>query len=325
MFLWRSPLRFLLLPFSAIFVALAYARRLFYRLGLLKSNRLPVPVLIVGNITAGGTGKTPLTATLAKALAECGFSPGIISRGYKGRAEAPLLVDAESLPEIAGDEPVLLAKRGFPVCVGKNRVEAGRTLLRIHPECDILIGDDGLQHYALARDFEIAVIDAKTGLGNGLPLPAGPLRELPSRLDQVDAIVVNGGSLNRSHAVPIFSMRLAGNRFVDVDHPGHAASAGDFSGKRIHAIAGIGHPQRFFDQLAGLGLEFTPHPFPDHHRYIPQDLEFDACDIILMTEKDAIKCIGFAPGRSWFLEVNAEIDLALVELIVKTLGKPNGS
>lgn len=323
--IWRSPLRFLLLPVAALFAALAFMRRKLYNFGLLKSTRLPVPVLIVGNITAGGTGKTPLVAFLAKKLAERGYAPGIVSRGYGGRAACAMAVGASSSPEIVGDEPILLAKCGFPVWVGRKRAEAGRELLAMHPECDILICDDGLQHYALDRDFEIAVLDGKIGLGNGLPLPAGPLREPPSRLKRVDAIVVNGGGFGFESSVPMFDMRLCGDRFVNVDHPENSAGAEDFSGKRIHALAGIGNPQRFFDHLAGLGLQFDPHPFPDHHPFRKSDLGFDACDIILMTEKDAIKCIGFAPGKCWFLQVNAEIGPALVELILKTIGKSNGS
>jgi tetraacyldisaccharide 4'-kinase len=323
--IWRSPLRFLLLPFAAIFACLAWMRRLAYRHSFLQAIRLPVPVLIVGNITAGGTGKTPLVAFLAQALAEQGYAPGILSRGYGGKVAGAAPVEASSRPEIVGDEPMLLAKLGFPVWVGKKRAAAGKALLAAHPECDVLICDDGLQHYALHRNFEIAVIDGKTGLGNGLPLPAGPLREPPSRLKNVDAIVVNGGGFEVRNDVPSFEMRLCGNRFVNVDQPGLSADAHHFSGKRIHAIAGIGNPQRFFDHLSGLGLQFVPHPFPDHHPYSQSDLEFDACDILLMTEKDAIKCIGFAPGKCWFLQVNAEIDLTLVETIVKTIGKSHGS
>ncbi len=318
---WQSPARFLLLPFGLIFGLLAHVRRMLYRYGLLESIRPPVPVLIVGNITAGGSGKTPLVAALAEALAVRGLHPGVVSRGYGGSAAAPLKVDKTGDPGIFGDEPLLLASKGFPVWVGKKRGDAALGLLASDPQCDILIGDDGLQHYALCRDFEIAVIDGERVFGNGRLLPAGPLRELPSRLDSVDAIVVNcaGKPLQLHTSAPVFSMHLSGNVFISVDHP--EISASEFPGKKLHAIAGIGNPQRFFDHLAALGLRFTPHPFPDHHPYRSEDLEFEDCDIIIMTEKDAIKCRGLAPGKSWFLPVKAEIDSALVELILKTLGK----
>ena len=322
---WRSPLRILLLPFGLLFGLLVHVRRLFYRYGLLESTKLPVPVVIVGNITAGGSGKTPLVMALAKALSETGLHPGIVSRGYGGRASGPIPVEESSRPEDVGDEPVLLRKTGFPVWVGRKRGQAAQKLLDAHPECDILIGDDGLQHYALCRDFEIAVIDASRGLGNGLLLPAGPLREPPGRLKQVNAIVFNGGEYPTEGPVPTFGMRLSGNRFISLDHPEISANASNFQGKSIHAIAGIGNPDRFFAHLASLGLQFTPHPFPDHHPYRDEDLEFENCDFILMTEKDAIKCGGFAPGKCWFLQVGAEVDPGLAELIVQTLGKTDGS
>ena len=322
---WRSPLRILLLPFGLLFGLLVHLRRLFYRYGLLESTKLPVPVVIVGNITAGGSGKTPLVMALAKALSDLGLHPGIVSRGYGGRASGPIPVEESSSPEDVGDEPILLRKTGFPVWVGRKRGQAAQKLLDAHPECDILIGDDGLQHYALRRDFEIAVIDASRGLGNELLLPAGPLREPPARLKQVNAIVLNGGEFPTEGPVPTFSMRLSGNRFINLDHPEISANAADFSGKCIHAIAGIGNPDRFFAHLSALGLQFTPHPFPDHHPYRAEDLEFENCDIILMTEKDAIKCEGFAPGKCWFLQVAAEVDPGLAELILKTLGITNGS
>lgn len=322
---WNSPCRFLLLPLSLIFCLLAFSRRLLYRAGLLESSRLPVPVVIVGNITAGGSGKTPLVAALAGQIASMGFHPGIISRGYGGNARSPLQVELTSSPEIVGDEPILLRKSGFPVWVGRKRADAARMLLKAHPQCDILLADDGLQHYALCRDFEIAVIDGSAGFGNGLPLPAGPLREPVSRLESVNAIVCNGKAPDLDFAAPKFEMRLSGNSFISLDHPENSAQAMDFSGKKIHAIAGTGHPRRFFEHLAGLGLQFVPHAFPDHHAYGMEDLEFEPCDIILMTEKDAIKCRGLAPGKCWFLPVKAEIDPALAKLIIETLGITDGS
>ena len=322
---WRSPLRILLLPLSFLFGLLVRVRRFLYRRGLLESTKLPVPVVIVGNITAGGSGKTPLVMALAKTLSEKGLHPGIVSRGYGGKASRPIPVEESSRPEDVGDEPVLLRKTGFPVWVGRRRGQTARQLLDAHPECDILIGDDGLQHYALCRDFEIAVIDASRGLGNGLLFPAGPLREPPGRLKQVNAIVLNGDGFPFESPPPAFGMKLSGNRFTSLDHPETSANAVDFSGKSIHAVAGIGNPDRFFAHLAALELQFTPHPFPDHYPYRAEDLAFENCDIILMTEKDAIKCEGFAPGKCWFLQVAAEIDPGLAELILNTLGMTNGS
>lgn len=318
---WHSPSRFFLFPVSLIFGLVVRVRRACYRLGLLESTRLQVPVLIVGNITAGGSGKTPLVAALAQALASRGLHPGIISRGYGGNAVSPLPVDQSSDPERVGDEPVLLARTGFPVWVGRNRADAARGLLSANPQCDILIGDDGLQHYALYRDFEIVVIDGARGFGNGNLLPAGPLREPVSRLDNADAIVVNstGQDLPLNSPTPTFAMHLSGQTFVNLGHPEITTSG--FAGKKLHAIAGIGNPQRFFDHLTSLGLEFTPHPFPDHHPYRAEDLEFEACDIILMTEKDAIKCKAFNLEKCWFLPVRTEVDPALLELIMKALRK----
>ncbi|NNM83510.1 MAG: tetraacyldisaccharide 4'-kinase [Burkholderiales bacterium] len=318
---WHSPLRFLLLPFSLIFSVLALARRKLYQTGLLSSESVGVPVVIVGNITAGGTGKTPLVAALAAELEKRGMHPGIVSRGYGGSNRKPSPVSASSDPSVSGDEPVLLASKGFPVWIGRARADAARQLLASCPDCDILISDDGLQHLALERDFEIAVVDGEKGFGNGLPLPAGPMREGISRLDSVDAIVVN--SPGKAHlalpkAVPRFDMELHGNAFFNVDEP--RVSATNFDGKRIHAIAGIGNPKRFFDHLQSLGIDFVSHPFPDHHPYVAQDLSFENCDIILMTEKDAIKCRGLAPGKCWFLPVKAEIDPQLVALLLNTLG-----
>ena len=320
---WHSPLRFLLAPPALFFGLISASRRSLYRAGLLRQTRMPVPVIVVGNITAGGAGKTPLVAALARALREAGMHPGIVSRGYGGNAPGPEAVHPKSDPARSGDEPVLLAARGFPVWIGRKRVEAALALLSAEPECDILIADDGLQHYALARDFEIAVIDGSKGLGNGWLLPAGPLREPPSRLDSVDAVVINspsGARIPDTPGVPRFDMFLGGTTFLNVDTL-EAASPTRFEGLRVHAVAGIGNPERFFDRLASLGIGFVPHPFPDHHPYRASDLDFENRDAVLMTEKDAVKCKGLAPGKCWFLPVEAEIDPRLLALLLKTLGK----
>lgn len=327
---WYSPrhslLTALLRPVSLLFGAAVALRRALYRAGVLRSLRLPVPVVVVGNITVGGSGKTPLVAALARALAQRGFTPGIVSRGY-GRDRddgAPILVAADDDPARVGDEPLLLARNGYPVVVARNRVAAGRALLARHPACDVIVADDGLQHYRLARSVEIAVVDARRALGNGFLLPAGPLREPASRLDQVDAVVAliaaeSGGPAVRPGA---FTMTLAAGNFRRVDDPRVTAPASSFVGGGVHAVAGIGNPARFFEELDAMGITATRHPFPDHHRFAAADLAITGARAILMTEKDAVKCERFAGERCWCLPVEARVDDALVDLIE---GKLRGS
>ena len=328
---WYSPRTTLaaamLLPLSLFFRAAVALRRAGYRSGLLHSVALPVPVVIVGNITVGGSGKTPLVAALARALAQRGFHPGIVSRGY-GRDHDdgdPLPVHPDADPRQTGDEPLLLARAGYPVVVARDRVAAGRALLARHPDCDVILADDGLQHYRLRRDVEIAVVDAARALGNGWLLPAGPLREPASRLRAVDAVVVLAAA--GAHA-PLpelrgaFAMTLVGDRFVRVDDPLTTLPAAAFAREGVHALAGIGHPERFFAQLAAMGIAATPHPFADHHRFVAGDLALPEAQAILMTEKDALKCETFSDERCWYLPVRACIDDALVNLIE---GKLRGS
>ncbi len=321
------PVQILLaMPSSLLFGLLAGLRRALYRLGILRTEHLPVPVIVVGNLSVGGSGKTPLTLTLVEWLRQAGFAPGIVSRGYGGTARLPLPVTALSDPALVGDEPVLLARRAAcPVWIGRNRPDAGRNLLAAHPEVDVLISDDGLQHLALARDIELVVVDAARGFGNGWLLPAGPLREPLSRLARVDAIVINGREATPlPPAPPHFRMHIAGSRFINLAHPEREVAAKHFASEQasgtLHAIAGIGHPERFFRQLASLGLEATPHPFPDHHAYIASDLP-GGC--VLMTEKDAVKCahLGKQSARSdlWFLAVDADIEGGLQPLIIQLL------
>lgn len=287
-----------------------------YRAAMLKSRRLPVPVVVVGNLTVGGTGKTPLVIHLARALHARGMRPGVVSRGYASAGRGVREVGPQDDPLLAGDEPVLIAQRaGVPVWVGADRVAAGRALLARHPDCDVLIADDGLQHYRLARDVEIAVIDEQ-GAGNGWPIPAGPLREPLDRLERVDAIVLNGARAPEDVRAPLdaarFSMSLAGDRFFRLGEPQMTCESRRLRGLRLHAVAGIGRPQRFFDSLSRLGLAFVAHPFPDHHRYRAAELAFDDCDAILMTEKDAVKCRRLGLGQTWVLPVDAVVrpDLA---------------
>ncbi|MDD5330177.1 MAG: tetraacyldisaccharide 4'-kinase [Sulfuricella sp.] len=321
-----TPLHVLLLPPAILFRLAAALRRACYRAGLLRSVRLAVPVIVVGNISVGGTGKTPLVLWLANFLRQQGRRPGIVSRGYGGSALGPVEIGAGGDPAVVGDEPLLLAgKSGCPVWVGRDRVAAAEALLRAHPECDVLVSDDGLQHYRLGRDVEVAVVDGERLFGNGLPLPAGPLRESVSRLDSVDAVVVNGGGQN--DGMPTrngFEMRLDGRVFYNLKDPARRVEAADFRGRKLHAVAGIGNPQRFFELLRGLGLGFEAHAFPDHYAYRRQDLEYAEADAVLMTEKDAVKCAGFADERFWVLAVEAVLAPAFGELILRKLRNDNG-
>ncbi len=311
-----GPLHLLLLPASLLFGLIAAIRRALYRSGLLRSEKLPVPVIVIGNITVGGSGKTPLTLWLAQQLAERGWHPGIISRGYGGAAASPRAVSPGDSAEAVGDEPLLMALRGLcPVWIGRDRPAAAHALLQAHPECDVLLSDDGLQHYRLRRDVEIAVVDGSRRFGNGFLMPAGPLRERPSRLRTVDAVVINGGAARSGEYV----MRLEGAAFQNLANPASSRTAGDFGGLRVHAIAGIGHPQRFFDHLKSLGLVVQSHPFPDHHHYTAADLAFRDADAILMTEKDAVKCAPFANEKCWALRVDARLDPMLAHHILERI------
>lgn len=293
-----QPLR----PLSWLFAVITAARRLAYARGWLGTWRAPVPVIVVGNISVGGTGKTPLTLALVERLRQAGWRPGIVSRGYGGRTTWPALVHADSAPAEVGDEPLLLARRaGVPVVVDPQRARGVRALLAAS-DCDLVICDDGLQHYALARDIEIAVIDGRRGLGSRRLLPSGPLREPVSRLATVDFRVINGG-WQRDEAAPAegVTMALLPAPWQALDGQGGQPPAPG----RIHAIAGIGHPPRFFELLAGQGYQPLPHAFPDHHAYTADDLRFSPELPLVMTEKDAVKCAGIAPANSWYVPVRA--------------------
>lgn len=251
----------LLLPLAGIFRALSALRRGAYRLGLCRSTRLPVPVVVVGNITVGGAGKTPLTLFLAQGLQRLGKRPGIVSRGYGGNGQVQE-VRAESLPAAVGDEPVLMKRRfGGPVFVGRRRADAAQALLNAYPDCNVLLCDDGLQHYGLQRDMEIAVFDRR-GILNGWPLPAGPLREPVGRLRGVAAVVSPAALSFPLTGQARFHMVLDGRRFYRLGSSEPTCGPEALLGLRLHAVAGIGEPQRFFDHLTALGLSFTPHAFP---------------------------------------------------------------
>jgi tetraacyldisaccharide 4'-kinase len=308
---------------SQLFRALAALRAGLYRARILKSDKLPVPVIVVGNIFIGGTGKTPLTIWLAEALRAAGFTPGVISRGHGSSSEHPREVTDASIAAEVGDEPLLIARRAAcPVVVGRARAEAGKALLAAHPEVDVLITDDGLQHYALARDIEIVLFDAR-GVGNGWLLPAGPLREPPSR--RRDFTVVNATEITPALAQSVggqpYQMRLAGDFAERLARPGEHVALAQMAGKRIVAAAGIGNPGRFFAMLRGAGLAFEELPLPDHHDFLDAPFDKVEADVILMTEKDAVKCRQLdnlkSDPRLWVVPVAAHIDAALAEKIVE--------
>jgi tetraacyldisaccharide 4'-kinase len=319
----RGPLALALLPLALLFRLLAGLRLLLYRAGLKRSERLPVPVIVVGNIFIGGTGKTPLTIWLAQCLRGAGLRPGVISRGHGGAGGAPREVTPRSDPLEVGDEPLLIAVRAAcPVVVGRKRAEAGAALLALHPDVDVLIADDGLQHYALARDIEIVLFDGR-GVGNGWLLPAGPLREPPSR--RRDFTVVNAPEITPPLARAVggqpFRMVLAGDFAEPLMRPEDCLPLARLKGRRIVAAAGIGNPGRFFAMLRGAGLDFRELPLPDHHDF--RDRPFDGvdADVILITEKDAVKCRQLDnlkdDPRLWVVPVTARIDPALAEQIVE--------
>jgi tetraacyldisaccharide 4'-kinase len=312
-------------PLAWIFRGAVAARRALYRANLVRAERLAVPVIVVGNIGVGGTGKTPLTIALALALRARGWKPGIVSRGHGGSDAGPRAVAATDDPRIIGDEPPLLAATGCPTWIGHARPAAARGLLAANPGCDVIVCDDGLQHYALARDVEIAVIDGARGLGNGLMLPAGPLREPAARLSEVDFIVrqVAAGAARRPVTDPREAlMTLEPEPWRSVMRPDVDAGPQQFRGADIHAVAGIGNPQRFFDSLRAQGIAFAAHAFPDHHAYGAVDIAFPGSRAILMTEKDAVKCREFADERCWYLPVRAVIDPEFVERLEEKIRGP---
>lgn len=293
------PLLWLLWPLAFLYGAISALRRVAYRTGLMTSQKFPVPVLVIGNITVGGTGKTPLTLALIKRLQEQGYRPGVISRGYGGNAVYPLRVSDSVSSAETGDEPMTIFQRtGVPVVVDPKRCRALACLLQ-DTDCDVVLSDDGLQHYALARDIEIAVIDGARGLGNQCLLPAGPLREKPMRLAAVDFVVVNGAGFfwPGSH-----HMQLVPEPWQNLRKTSQAVPA---AGSRIHAVAGIGHPERFFTQLRAQGFDVVSHAFPDHHAYVASDFMFSDGAPVVMTEKDAVKCAALAADNWWFVPVHA--------------------
>jgi len=312
----------LLAPLGWLYCAVAALRAIAYRRGWFNAESVGVPVVVVGNLTVGGTGKTPLVLWLVEHLRGRGLRPGVAMRGYGGKRQGPpLLVQADSDPFEFGDEPVLLAGRtGCPVVVGPDRVAAAR-LLALQHGCDIVVTDDGLQHYRLRRDGEILLVDGMRGFGNGRCLPAGPLREPRGRAARADLIVVNvgdgsgdGGVDRRGAGGDLGAMRmtLVPGAAVNLYHAGERRALAAFRGERVTAIAGIGNPERFFAMLRNLGLDTVTRAFPDHHRYTGSDLARLPHGPILMTEKDAVKCRAWAAAEHWSVPVQARPDAAFV-------------
>jgi len=307
----RHKVMWLLTPFAVIFRAITALRRGLYRFGIIKPMPFTSPLIVVGNITVGGTGKTPLVILLAQWCQQQGLKPGIVSRGYGGSANrSPQFVTAASDPAKVGDEAVLMAKRTHClVVIAASRVAAVIKLLSAH-RCDVALSDDGLQHYAMQRQIEIAVIDGERRFGNGFCLPAGPLREPIKRLRQVDFIVANGKAQPGE-----FAMQLLCDDIYQLTDPQRRVKPESFINKTIHAVTGIGHPQRFFASLKNLGLNIVEHVFPDHHLFTPQDFAFADDAAIIVTEKDAVKCQSFADQRFWCLPVTAQLGNAFFEAL----------
>ena len=286
-------------PLSAVYAAISRIRRSAYSMRWAPSTRLPCPVVVVGNLTVGGTGKTPLVCWLAGQLIELGFRPGVVSRGYGGASRAARLVQATDNADQVGDEAILLARRSrVPVAIGRNRPAAAQLL--INAGCDVIVSDDGLQHHALERDCEIIVIDGDRRFGNGRLLPAGPMRETTARLRQVDAVVVNGGEPGTGGAL---RMRLLATSAVAMKY-GTTKPLREFSVQSVHAIAAIGNPQRFFAMLRAIGINVIEHALPDHAKLSIDDISFADDLAVLMTEKDAVKCRDIAGPHHWYVPVS---------------------
>lgn len=311
------PAPWLLRALVPVYRTLTAARRFAYAQGWQHAQALRVPTIVVGNLTAGGTGKTPVVLALVKALRARGFSPGVISRGYGGAARAPMMVEVSTDPAVCGDEPALICRVGdVAVAIGSDRIAAGRLLLTNQPTCDVIISDDGLQHYPLCRNVEICVVDGELRFGNGLLLPAGPLREPVGRLSGIAFTICNGGMA----APGEIQMTLRGDYAVALDALQPRRALADFSGRKIHAVAAIGNPSRFFSMLRAAGLDVIEHPFDDHHRFVAADLDYNDDLPVLMTAKDAVKCVMLPIKNLWQVPVEAQLPDAFFDAVEAILG-----
>lgn len=310
-----NVLTWLLLPLSWLYCAVAVMRRKIYQLKLKKSYAAGVPIVVIGNIVVGGSGKTPLLISVCEFIKENGFKPGVVSRGYGGKVNGVKQVLEDDSAELVGDEPLMIYKRTkVPVVVGADRVAAVDHLLE-NNQCDIVLSDDGLQHYRMQRNIEIAVVDSNRGFGNGFCLPAGPLRERVSRLDDVDMVVYNGDNDGAAGGVSSASAEACSYtlKIVDVSHLGRSdrVSLSSFTDKTVHAVAGIGNPSRFFAQLRDNGVNVIEHAFSDHHAYTQADFSGWDSECIIMTEKDAVKCRHLPLSDAWVVSVRADISKSL--------------
>lgn len=315
----RNWIAYSLRPFEMIFRCCAALRREMYRLNLLKVTKFPVPVIVVGNIYIGGTGKTPVVIALVEALKQAGYHPGVVSRGYKAKCDFfPHIVSVNDPASMVGDEPLVIARRTqSPVVIAPKRVHAVATLLENFPSCNVIVTDDGLQHYALHRDIEMAVLDADRHFGNGFCLPAGPLREPVSRLKTVDYVITNGVTEYEN----TFKITIKPHELINCLDPNKRESVDFFKKRLVHAVSGIGSPQRFYQTLQSLGLIFSENTFADHHSYVKEDFDHLKDNPIIMTEKDAVKCQGFATESMWYLPITAEIPKELLDHLFVDLKK----
>lgn len=314
----NGPVAFFLLPVSWLYCSLARWRR-----SRLEKQRQPVflnryiPLIVVGNISVGGTGKTPMVIWLAQTLKAHGYRPGIVSRGYGGRdIDSPQEVTANSDTLKVGDEAIVMSRgTGCPLWVCANRRQAIQSLVNKNPNIDVLISDDGLQHYSMPRDIEIVMIDGERRFGNQLCLPAGPLRESMKRLDEVDFKVVKGLAVTSDE----FSMEIGGDVLVNIKSPGSQMLLKGLKGQEVHAVAGLGNPEPFFRKLEMSGLKVIRHPYKDHHRYQMNDVDFGDGKLVIMTEKDAVKCGVFADKRHWYLPIKARPDASFPTALLRRL------
>ncbi len=315
----RTILSYLLWPLSLLYCFISGVRKYFYQCNILPQKKFPVPVIVVGNIYVGGTGKTPFTIALVQYLQQCGYNPGIVSRGYKSKTKHyPYFVKEDDDALAVGDEAILLSRHcACPVIIDPRRTRAATALLEKH-DIDVIVSDDGLQHYAMARDIEILLIDSQRMFGNGWRLPAGPLREGLKRLNSVNFVVMHGAE-NKKYSPWHFS--LEPYQWVNCKNTQQVLQLDKFSSHTVHAVAAIGNPERFYQSLKTLGLSVIPHSFPDHFVFKADDLSFSNKFPLAMTEKDSVKCLRFAKSDWWYLQIKVKIEQKFFIKLEKCISK----